>query len=164
MKNESKPESKSTEATIAAVPAYRLRPTGRGKPEAALASLCSPGQIGEPLIAEGVSKPAWNTFVLALVTACQAAGMSDDDIVANMNTVDAGNASASRQNIESLAMSFPVKVDGKPVLIEADDPAKGLKKGDPTWGTEHSVGAFWARAGIGAAKANLAGLDKILRR
>lgn len=136
---------------------YTLRVIGRSGHAAALAARCAVGQLGESLVRNGITKEGWNDFILSLITTGLDKGIAADHILAAMNLLDAGNASASRQAIKDLIMVQPVlDKDGKPVLAVGKD-GKPLEPAQPMV-HEMTVEAFWASNGGAKASVDLSKL------
>lgn len=131
---------------------YTLRVIGRSVHATVLAARCAIGGPGETLVREGVSKEAWNRFMLRVVMGGIAKKIPEKDILDVMNLLDAGNASASRQTIKDLILVTPrLDKEGKQMVAEADSVSNdSIKKGDLLVNTQ-TVEKYWES--IGGAKA-----------
>lgn len=137
-----------------------IRGKSRSDHQAALVKLCEQGGIGESLVREGFTKRGWNSFILALVKERQAAGKDDPTILNALSVVDAGNASASRQALQPVAIRWEMLDDaGESILATKDEPAHLAKKGEPMWTAEQSLEAYWTSIGEKGGKADLSCLE-----
>lgn len=131
---------------------YKLESTGGGKVSAALAKLCSQGELGEALLRSGVSQDAFCLFLARLAAQKLAAGKTPEQLADIFLLVSGGNASAARQALGRCELVFEALTkDGESIL---DD------KGEPTWESKkQSVEAYWNKSSGGKAAPNLSLLD-----
>lgn len=114
---------------------YEIKTTGSGKIAAALAKLCAPGQLGEPLVRSGCSQGAFCLFTARLAAAQLAKGKTTEQLAEIFELVSAANASAAKQALATCALRW-----------------EGADK-------DQSVEAYWNSLGGGKSAPNLSVLD-----
>ena len=112
-----------------------------GKIANALAKYCASGEMGEPLIRNGVSQGAFVLFLAKMAKRYFDGGRSVEQVAEVLSLLSGGNASAAKQALNDLNIRF------------ADEPAVDAKH------PEHSVGKHWEQAGGTKSAPNLSILD-----
>lgn len=132
---------------------YQIKPRGASKLGAALSRLCSPGQIGEPLVRAGATQSAVSLFAAKLALALADKGHNALQIAEVFDLASIANASALKQALADCELVID---------DEAEFKAAGGKVLAEGKRVQLLVSAYWERNGGGRAAPNLAALDAVI--
>lgn len=127
---------------------YILKSSGKSRISAALAQLCSEGEVGELLLRNGVSQEAFCLFLARLASLHFAAGKDAEHVAAVFSLVSGGNTSAAQKALADVSIHWEeTDAEGCSILD---------KDGAPTFAkSAQSVSAYWTKDGGSKSVANL---------